>query len=154
MLKVKPFRETPGYCGPASLKMVLEYYGVRKSEKELARLSGASRKNGVEAPGLLKAAHKLGFQGSFKDHATFSDIWRYLKQGIPVIVDWFSLTDGHYSVVVGIDKRYIYLQDPELGRINKLDLVTFKRVWFDFPGDFLHSPRDIYIRRLLIIKEK
>jgi len=36
MLKVKPFRQTVGYCGPATLKMVLDYWGVNKTEKELA----------------------------------------------------------------------------------------------------------------------
>ena len=42
LLKVKSFQEKLGvsYCGPASLKMVLEYYGIEKTEKELARLSG------------------------------------------------------------------------------------------------------------------
>ena len=38
MLKIKPFQETlhADMCGPASLKIVLDYYGVSKTEKELA----------------------------------------------------------------------------------------------------------------------
>ena len=40
LLDVKPFQETlnADMCGPASLKIVLEYYGVNKSEDELAQL--------------------------------------------------------------------------------------------------------------------
>jgi len=35
LLPVKPFQETlyGSYCGPASLKMVLGYFGVEKTEK-------------------------------------------------------------------------------------------------------------------------
>jgi hypothetical protein len=35
MLKIKPFQETLGasICGPASLRIVLSYYGEEKSEK-------------------------------------------------------------------------------------------------------------------------
>lgn len=154
MIKIKSFRQTPGYCGPASLKMVLGYYGVNKSESVLAKLSGASRSRGVEAKGLLRATAKLGFKGELKDYAGFGDIKRYLKQNIPVIVDWFSQDDGHYSVAVGLDKRFIYLQDPEIGKIRKLKLEVFKRVWFDFPGELLRSQRDINIRRLIVITKK
>ena len=39
MLNVKPYREKPEYCGPASLKMVLGYYGIEKTEDELANLA-------------------------------------------------------------------------------------------------------------------
>ena len=46
LLAVKPFQETlnVGYCGPAILKMVLQYYGIDKSEKELAKLAKVDMK--------------------------------------------------------------------------------------------------------------
>lgn len=152
MLNVKPFRQTSGFCGPASLKMVLEYYGVKKSEKDLARLSDATSAKGVGAEGLLKAANLLGFKGFFKDFSDIKDIETYvIKKKIPVIVDWFSTDDGHYSVVMYIDQKKIYLQDPDIGRLRTMDLDTFKRVWFDFPGDFLRLKDNIIIRRMIVI---
>jgi len=41
-IKIQPFQEklNMGYCGPASLKMVLDYYGIEKTEDELASLMG------------------------------------------------------------------------------------------------------------------
>ena len=151
MLNVKPFRQSSGFCGPASLKIVLEYYGIKKSEEELANLSGAKSHTGVGAKGILKAAKALGLKGFSKDFSEIKDIKEYVDKKTPVIVDWFSTNDGHYSVVVDIDKNNIYLQDPELGRIRKLDIETFKRVWLDFPGDFLRSKDDIIIRRMIVI---
>lgn len=152
MLKIKSFRQKKGFCGPASLKIVLDYFGVRKSEKELAELSGCAKSKGVGAENLLKTAKKLGFKGFIKDFSEISDIKKYvLKKKIPVIVDWFSQDEGHYSVVVGINKKNIYLQDPELGKIRKLEIEKFKRIWFDFPGNFLKSKTEIIIRRMLVI---
>ncbi len=55
MLPIKPFLQTSGLCGPACLKIALEYFGVKKTEK-------------------------------------------YIDKKIPVIVDWFSRNDRHYSV--------------------------------------------------------
>ncbi len=154
MIKIKSFRQTSGYCGPASLKMVLGYYGVNKSESALAKLSGATRSRGVDAKNLLRVSVKLGFKGRVKDYASINDIKRYVKRDIPVIVNWFSHDDGHYSVAVGLDRRYIYLQDPEIGKIRKLNLEVFKRVWFDFSGKFLSYRKNPIIRRLIVIEKK
>ena len=66
-------------------------------------------------------------------------------------MDWFSVDDGHYSVVIGMDKKFIYLNDPEWGKVRKLELKIFKRVWFDYKGDFPVSSRDFIIRRIMVI---
>ncbi|KKS74108.1 MAG: hypothetical protein UV45_C0012G0004 [Candidatus Azambacteria bacterium GW2011_GWB1_42_72] len=122
-------------CGPASLKMVLEYFGMEKSEEELGQLT------------------HCGFNALIKDMADFDDIKKYLDQEIPVIVDWFSENDGHYSVAVNMDKENIYLQDPEIGSIRELPLETFKRVWFDFPDKFINSKDDLILRRIIVIQK-
>lgn len=152
MLKIKPYKQSIGYCGPASLKMVLSYYGIDKSEKELAKLSGCKASKGVEAEGLLSAVKKLGLKGIIKDFSDFKDIRHYvLKKKIPVIVDWFSTDDGHYSVVVNIDNSKIYLLDPETARLKSIKLNDFKRIWFDFPNKFIKSKSELLVRRLLVV---
>jgi len=151
MIKIKPFKQSPGFCGPACLKMIFSYYGVEKSEKELARISKCSRKMGVNAKGLLSAARLLGFKGAVRDYSSFEEIESYLKKNVPVIVAWFSTDEKHYSVVVDIDREYIYLQDPEIGRVRKLELGIFKKTWFDFPGEFIKSIKDLVIRRIIVI---
>lgn len=155
MLLIKSYRQTPGWCAPACLKMVAGYFGINKSEAALARLAGASRRRGASAQNLLAAAKQLGLKGLIKDNAGFGDIKKYLNRKIPIIADWFSPygePDGHYSVVVGLDKASIYLQDPELGKIRKLPRQIFQRLWFDFPGDFIKKKNDIILRRLIVIE--
>lgn len=163
ILQIKPFQETlhSGYCGPASLKMVFSYYGVEKTEEELAILCGRSSILGVNDKALKRVAKSFGFDAEIQNHSTYKDIQRWLNRGVPVIVDWFSrgrtdyaegeTPDGHYSVVVGLDSDNIYLQDPETGHMRVIDRNDFMRVWFDFNGSRITSFDKLIIRQLIAI---
>lgn len=163
MLDVKPFQETlhGGYCGPASLKIVLLYYGVEKDEEELYKLCNASSDLGIDDKSLKKAAESLGFKVRIQNFASFDDIKKWLEKGIPVIVDWFTrgrasysdseVADGHYSVVMGLDGENIYLQDPEIGKMRIIAKDDFIRVWFDFTGETINSWDEMIIRQLVAI---
>ncbi len=162
MLKVKPFQETlhKNMCGPASLKILLDYYGVKKTEEELAVLCKTSNDLGTDDKGIKSAAEKLGFKVKIKNNSNFKDIDKWLKRGVPVIVDWFTrgrsdyadyeVSTGHYSVVAGFDSKYIYLHDPEIGKIRKLKKEYFMQVWFDFTGKYI-KPNELIIRQLIAI---
>jgi len=63
------------------------------------------------------------------------------------------MADGHYSVVCGIDATYIYLQDPEIGKIRKIEKNDFKRVWFDFSGEFINN-ENLVVRQLIAVYRK
>ena len=161
-LPVKPFQETlnAGMCGPASLKIVLAYYGVEKTEQELAELCGTTPDLGTDDQGLKRAAEQLGFKVEIQNESTFEDIEQWLKKGVPVIVDWFTrgrsdyddsaVADGHHSVVAGLDDDFIYLQDPEIGAMRKIDREDFLTVWFDFKGKYIR-PDELIIRQLIAI---
>lgn len=163
MLTVEPFQETlqAGMCGPASLKMVLRYYGIDRSEAELAQLMGTDAHFGTGAKSLKTEAEKLGLKAEIKDGCTFSDIEKWLDDEVPVIVNWFtsgrndypediSAPDGHYAVVCGLDDAHIYLQDPEIGRMRKMQRAVFEHVWFDFDGESI-EPDTLVVRRIIAI---
>ncbi|MDP1994299.1 MAG: C39 family peptidase, partial [Ignavibacteria bacterium] len=147
-------------CGPASLKIVLNYYDIDKTEKELANMAGWKKGLGIDDKGIKKAAEKLGFKVAIKNNSSFKDIEKWLKGGVPVIVDWFTkgrndyleseTADGHYSVVVGLDNNFIYLQDPEIGKLRKIKREDFMRVWFDFKGEHI-KPNELIIRQIIAI---
>lgn len=154
LLGVKPFRQSPGFCGPASLKMVADFYGMKKSEKTIGKLCHCTTKHGTTGPNLVRGARALGFSAQLVRHANFDDIRRFLKLGIPPIVDWFSTDDGHYSPVVGLDAQQIFLQDPELKRVRVMDRATFMRVWFDFDTDVPRRKRGFIMRRMIVVRPK
>jgi ABC-type bacteriocin/lantibiotic exporter with double-glycine peptidase domain len=88
---------------------------IKISEKEIAKIAGTNRLNGTSATNLIKVAEQFGFKTILKDNATLNDLQKFITKKIPVIVDWFSThsePDGHYSVVVDINKKNILLQDP------------------------------------------
>ncbi len=156
LLPVKAFGERPGMCGPASLKMVLDYYGIEKSEEELAILCDTTEELGTSAEGIAKAAISLDFFVEIKESSSFEEIQLWLGRKVPVIVDWFSsgnnndMADGHYSVVIGIDKTFIYLQDPELAGIRKIIRDDFLKVWFDFKGKYIQAD-ELVIRQIIVV---
>lgn len=163
MLKVKPFQETlhGGYCGPASLKIVLAYYGVEKDEEEIAVKCGCDAELGTNDEALKKVAESYGFKVTVQNEASFDDIQHWLDKKVPVIVNWFTrgrsdyddsvVADGHYSVVVGLDENNICIQDPEIGKMRTLGRDDFMRVWFDFKSDHITAWDDMIIRQLIAI---
>jgi predicted double-glycine peptidase len=162
LLPVKPFQETlnRGFCGPATIKMILDYYGIEKTEDELAILTNKSDELGITDQDTKRALESFGFKVEIINYANFEDIKAWLDKDVPVIVDWFTrgrndgnedeMADGHYSVAVGLDEKYIYLQDPEVGRIRKILKKDFLRVWFDFLPNHIEKWEDMVIRQIIV----
>lgn len=165
-LTVKPFQETlrGGYCGPASLKMVLGYWRINKSEEEVAIVCNRDPELGTNDASLKKAAELYGLEVEIENNASFDSIQKWLDRKVPVIVNWFSrgrsdygdgeVPDGHYSVVVGLDDTYIYLQDPEIGGLRRIECDDFMRAWFDFKSAYINSWEDMIIRQIIAIYPK
>jgi predicted double-glycine peptidase len=163
LLLIQPFQETlhAGMCGPASLKMVLAYYGTEKTEAELAKLCGTDPELGTNDAGIKSAAESLGFNAEIRNDSSFDDIRQWFDKKVPVIVNWFTrgridypdseVPDGHLSVVVGLDDDYIYLQDPEIGTLRKIARDDFMKVWFDFKSEYITSWDDMIVRQLIAI---
>lgn len=161
-LDIKSFQETLNahMCGPASLKIVADYYGIAKTEKEIAELTGLIPGIGVHAENLVKGAEALGLKASISNECVLDDLEKHLRAGRPVIVDWFTrgrsdypdsaVADGHYSVVIGLDDEYVYLQDPEIGGERKIKRDDFMLVWFDFEGKKI-KPDELIIRQLIAV---
>ena len=117
-------------------------------------------KLGTDNISIKRVVENLGLKVEIKNECTFEDIEKRLDKKIPMIVDWFSrgrndysdseMADGHYSVVAGLDTEYIYLQDPEIGKIREIKRDDFMRVWFDFEGELI-KPKGLIVRQLIAI---
>ena len=151
-LRIKPFKQLEGYCGPACLKMVFEYYGVNTTGNAIAKIAGSTHEFGTPLASMKKAAKAYGFSLTHKDNSSLKDIRHFLDKGIPVIVDWFSEIEGHYSIVTNIDKTHIHLVDPELGKHRSIPLNIFIHVWFDLPFPYAKTKSDFWLRRLIIVQ--
>ena len=132
-IKGVPFvKQKPHYCGPASLAMVLGYWGVNLTQDEIAAEVFDPHAKLTPAYKMVQFAQKLGF---FSRGITGSmELIKYcIYLEIPVIVlQKYSLKHpvGHYRVVVGYnDKdRYFEVLDPAVGR-KQISYEEFIELW-------------------------
>src|SRR4051794_38102691 len=109
------FKQCRAMCGPACLKIVFAYFGRQVSEKDIARACRSSAQSGTTGTNLVKGANQFGFNAKVFDGSSFRAIAKWLRRGVPVIVDWMSTVSagprrvpmacGHYSVVCGLGKE-------------------------------------------------
>jgi predicted double-glycine peptidase len=121
-------QQTTDYtCGPAALQAVLRYFGKDVAELELARLAGTNDAVGTFPEGLAAAARAVGFAAEVRENLTLDEVEAFTAGGQPMIAlaqVWRSRSDaearpladnwdnGHYIVVLGVDRDNVYFQDP------------------------------------------
>jgi ABC-type bacteriocin/lantibiotic exporter with double-glycine peptidase domain len=130
MLKIKLFQQTKGFCGPSSLRMILGFYGIKKTEKEVAGIIGETRE-GCSTDKVVSAIKKLGFKVEYKVGSSIAELQKITDKGIPVIIYWTRHGGGHFSVVYGVKNNRVYIADPRLKRKTSLDVKTFLPIWDD-----------------------
>ena len=135
-IKVQPFEQSPGLCGPASLKILLSHFGKIYSEQQLKNISNATCDAGTEHEGMIQAIKATGGYVFTKDNGTIQELEYFIKkEKLPVIIGWFDKDGDHYSVVVNITDKNIIIVDPAVNEPERwIDREIFPRIWFDFVG--------------------
>jgi len=138
ILDVQFINQIENYCGPASLAMVLMYYGENYTQIELAELMGISTQ-GVSPNQILKTAKELGYSNSSKANCELDVLLYTLSNRTPVIVRTYDSEEvsAHYMVVVGynIKKELIYINDPAYNSIETyngtrtISFSEFELIW-------------------------
>ena len=142
-------------CGPASLRMVMSFYGLDLSEEDLAGACGHSYELGCKSEDMACAARELGFEVLLKNNSTIDELSRLVNAGVPVIVDWFcgDPPEGHSSVVIGVSEKNIYILDPYLEEMRVVAKEDFRRCWFDFYETPI-TPDNLYVGQIMVLRPK
>ena len=142
----------PWSCGAGSFKAVLGYYGISAFESDLIVLLNTTPSHGTYPWDMVNASQKLGLFAHWRENVTLDEIRASLEQGVPVIIDgqryrdanrsWDDTWDtGHYMVVIGLDDRNVYLEDPAvLGSRLSVPRDTFVSLWHDYESDLPVPP--------------
>jgi hypothetical protein len=135
---VPEFSQSDGStCGPASLRMVCATFGRVFAEGRLKRLAGTTT-DGTDHAGMIAGAMAAGAIVFAKDRGSLDELSWFLRQGLPVIVGWWSMEPGdrpfnpawtlrerrrfdcgHYSVVSAVGDDYVEIVDPQDGDDGK-----------------------------------
>jgi len=154
-LPIELFKQSEGFCGPTSLRMVLAYYGTEKTEDELVNLMSATREYGCDPTDIVSAATRLGFDAQYKDRSSIEEVTSFIDQKNPVIVQWFSPEEnGHYSVISGYEDDNLVMVDPLTGSIRKITSQDFLNRWFELDSYPPQNPANFKLRELIVIKPK
>src|SRR3989338_2502303 len=136
-MKQIPFhkQETMYTCGAAAMQMVLEFCGIKKSEKQVEKLLGTNKVRGTWHKGFSIVAEKFRLNHVSMRNATIDDLKKYQKNGFAVVICYFYPPEkvDHYSVLKKIDNRFIYFLDPFFGEEHSYQLSHFKKIWKSDP---------------------
>ncbi len=124
-------------CGPTSLAMAMDFYGVNKPtvkvSKETKTLSANGAWQGTYIGNILTAAKNNGFNGSYmKENLSIDSLKNITASGKPVIVNvntqgyW---SKGHYMVVTGVKDGKVFVNDPWQGGERTYSFASFKAQW-------------------------
>ncbi|MFA5987124.1 MAG: cysteine peptidase family C39 domain-containing protein [Candidatus Paceibacterota bacterium] len=138
-IKVEPFTQSPAYCGPAALKVLLSYFKKSFTEEQLASLCDATFEWGTEHDGLVQAVKAIDGFVFVKEEGTIDELKYFVKEEkLPVIIGWFDNNGrpgDHYSVVVNVTDKNVIIVDPATNEPERwLDIESFPAIWFDFVG--------------------
>jgi ABC-type bacteriocin/lantibiotic exporter with double-glycine peptidase domain len=118
--------------------MVLEYNGIRISEKELEDIFETSWL-GNTCEELASGVEKVGFSSEVVENFSPESLKDALNKGIPVI----ALLDpavlygglqgfGHFVIIIGLEQNIIYYHDPDMGVELAKDVELFFSAWEKF----------------------
>jgi uncharacterized protein len=127
--------QTLNNCGPASVAEVLDFYGLHKTQAQVAQVLRPSLPvYGMSLYGVPFYAESVGMQSIEAVGGTDVLLKALISNGIPVIVsDLVSKTENirHFRPIDGYDDggRYFIGSDPYLGPNHKISYADFDDLW-------------------------
>lgn len=141
--------QTFNNCGPASLSMVLRYFGIEKSQGEIGNdlrpyqiASGDNDDKSVSLEELAQKAEEFGLLAYHRPAGNMDILKHFIANDMPVITrTWVAADDdvGHYRVVKGYDENQgVLIQDDSLqGKNLTYTYDEFNVIWKKFNYEFV-----------------
>ena len=140
--------QTFNNCGPATLSMILAYYGINKSQQELGQQMrpyqnqrGDNDDKSVFADEFVQTAETFGLKGVVRPAGNLETLKTLVANDIPVVVrTWLRPGEdiGHYRIVRGFDeqKKIIIQDDSYYGKDRQIGYTEFLGMWQPFNYEY------------------
>lgn len=128
-------------CGVAALRSILLYYGIKKTESEIAKLAGTTE-DGTDTEALVRVARLYKLKTKVKHNMDLHELKEWLDKKRAVVVCMQARGDekeqkklelGHYMIAIGYDEKHIYFEDPYQvkGYRGRIPTKEFMKRWKD-----------------------
>jgi uncharacterized protein YvpB len=136
--------QTFNNCGPTTLSMMLNFYGVKSDGKTLGKLmrpyqhpKGDNDDKTVFAQEFLDWSHKYGLSGYLQVGGDIQELRRLVAMGRPVVVKTLLHRDddiAHFRIITGYDEgRQVIVQDDSFdGKRKPIRYDEFLKLWQPF----------------------
>ena len=141
--------QTFNNCGPATLSMILNWYGVKASQSELGDKmrpyqipSGDNDDKTIFTYEFTEWAQKYGLKAVDRRNGDIELLKHFTANGIPVVVKtWLHPGEdiGHFRIVRGFDEGSgVIIQDDSYeGPNKKISYFDFLGMWQPFNYDYI-----------------
>jgi tetratricopeptide (TPR) repeat protein len=136
--------QTFNNCGPANMAMILSYYGIEKTQKEMGELmrpyqhpKGDNDDKTVTPEEFVYWAQQNGLEALTRPTGSIELLKMFLANEVPVVVKTLlkpTEDSAHFRVVRGFDeeKQVIIVDDSYFGPNTKVGYFDFLQMWQPF----------------------
>ena len=118
-------------CGPAVVRIILDYYGIEATVAELVKQLRTTR-SGTTHKQILRLFRKKGLKFIAKENASISNLKKYTKNHWVIVAYRIPFQgDYHYSIVKNINSKKIIFHDTWFGSNHGYTLKNFHKNWRD-----------------------
>lgn len=141
--------QTFNNCGPATLSMVLGFWGTDVSQKELADkmrpwqiASGDNDDKTIFSHEFVDWAQEYGYEAISRVNGDIEVLKKLVSNNIPVVVKtWLNPDEdiGHFRLVRGFDqsKQVIIQDDSYHGKDKQISYYDFLNMWQPFNYNYI-----------------
>jgi ABC-type bacteriocin/lantibiotic exporter with double-glycine peptidase domain len=133
MINIKPLKQSFYWdCGPACASMILDYYKVKPRYADITKAIKATKDDGTSPDNMVKGLKKFKIKAEYDYFCKISTIEEQLAINNPVLIAWFNpkTFGSHWSIATKITDSKITMIDPAYGKLIKLPIEQFSRLWF------------------------
>ena len=124
------YLQTTGYtCGPAATATVLNAYGIKDTERNIALNTGCNSYSGTKSLDLVDYINTRYGNKLRAEYRYFKDIDSLINTDAFFIaeVEAGAFTD-HFVAILGLDNNSVMIADPSVGQIQT-SIKLFTREW-------------------------
>lgn len=156
-IKIPVIRQTFEYsCGAKVVQGILNYFNIDIREDLLIEKCKTNKDFGTNIENIVSVIKEYGIQCFVKEKTNIEEIKKNIDKKLPVIVDfqaWANLNDyesswenGHYSIIIGYDKKNFYFRDPASFNTCYLSFKEFLKRWHDKDENKIYNNLAIFIK--------